>query len=123
MEEITTLVSPLVLPLTISVVPVLYVVNVAKDRQHPLREAVDTAPTHVTRWVLWLALALTIIYCVLYTLDRWGAWVLAALFFLPLVGVALAIPVVQISKKLRREAALPEPPSTTGPTTEENGGR
>lgn len=117
MEEITTLVTPLVLPLTISVVPILYVVNVAKDRQRPLREAVDAAPTHVARWVLWLALALTVVYSVLYTLDRWGAWALAALFFSPLVGVILALPVVKIWKKRRRGAALPESPSTPSPTT------
>ena len=103
-------------------VPVLYVVNVAKDRPRPLREAVDTAPTLVVRWVLWLALALTVVYSVLDTLDRWGAWVLAALFFLPLVVVTLALPGVKIWKKLRRGAALPKPPSTPGPTTDENGG-
>ncbi|MCY3649501.1 MAG: hypothetical protein OXG40_07160 [Acidimicrobiaceae bacterium] len=121
MEEISTLVSPLVLPLTVSVVPVLYVVNVAKDRPRPLREAVDTAPTHVARWVLWLALALTVVYSVLYTLDRWGAWALAALFFSPLVGVTLALPVVKTWKKLRRGAALPEP-LTPGPPADEDGG-
>lgn len=119
MEEITTLASTLVLPLTISVVPVLYVVNVAKDRPRPLREAVDAAPAHVARWVLWLALALTVVYSVLYTLDRLGAWALAALFFSPFVGVALALPVVKMWKKLRRGAAGPEPPSTPGTTTNE----
>ena len=106
MEEITTLVTPLVLPLTISVVPVLYVVNVAKDRPRPLREAVDTAPTQVARWVLWLALALTVVYSVLYTLDRWGAWALAALFGAPLVGFSVALLVVRMWKKRRRGAVL-----------------
>ena len=91
MEEITTLVTPLVLPLAISVVPVLYVVNVAKDRPRPLREAVDAAPTQVARWVLWLALALTVVYSVLYTLDRWGAWALAALFLSLRVNVGRGV--------------------------------
>ena len=121
MEEITTLVAPLVLPLTISVVPILYVVNVAKDRQRPLREAVDAAPTHVARWVLWLALALTVIYSVLYTLDRWGAGALAALFFSPLVGFALVLPVVRIRKKRKREDVLSEPSPRLSLTTDEQG--
>ena len=123
MNEITALVTPLVLPLTLVVLSVLCVVNVAKDRPRPLREAVDMAITYATRWVVWLALALTVAYSILDTLDRWGAWALAALFFSPLVGVILALAVVKIWKKLKRRTTLPEPPPTPSPTTAGTDGR
>ena len=50
MEEITNLVATLVLPAILTAVPICCLVNVAKDRQQPLRSAVDTAQTLVTRW-------------------------------------------------------------------------
>ena len=47
MDEITTLVGRLVLPATITTVLVLVVVNVAKGRERPVREAVRTAQSLV----------------------------------------------------------------------------
>ena len=43
MEEITTLVATLVLPVTITAVPVCFVVYAAKGHERPFRTAVDTA--------------------------------------------------------------------------------
>ena len=71
-EEITTLVATLVLPAILAAVPICYVVNVAKDRQRPLRSAVDTAQTLVTRWAVWLALLLVAVYGLLESIDRWS---------------------------------------------------
>ena len=120
MNENSTLVAPLILPVTISVVPILYIVDVAKDRPRPLREAVDTAQTQATRWAIWFALALTVVYAMLDSLDRWGAWVLAGLLAGTLVAFGIALPVVRIWKKRRREAAMSglDLPTPRGPATE-----
>lgn len=52
MDEFFAQAGRVYLPLTISVVLILCIVNVAKDRPHPLREAVDAVPTQVTRWMV-----------------------------------------------------------------------
>ena len=93
MEEITTLVATLVLPAIISAVPLVYVMNVAKDRQRPLRSAVDTAQTLVTRGAVWLALLLVAAHGALESIDRWSVRVLLGLLFGPslVLGVGLAI--------------------------------
>ena len=109
------------LPLTISVVLVLWLVNVAKDRPYPLRKAVDAAPAHVTRWLVWIALGLAIPYSILDVLDRWGVWVLAGYVAFPFVACGAALPVVKAMKK-RTGAISSEPSLTSNPTLHERSG-
>ena len=104
MEAITTLVATLVLPAIITAVPICYVVNVAKDRQRPLRSAVDTAQTLVTRWAVWLALILVAVYGLLESIDRWGVGVLLGLLLGPSAVLGVVLAVVMIWRERRREA-------------------
>ena len=109
------------LPLTISVVLILWTVNVAKDRPHPLRKAVDAAPTHVTRWIVWVTLGLAIPYSILDVLNRWGAWGLAGYIAFPFVACGAALPVVRALKK-RTGATRSGPSLTSNPTLHERSG-
>ena len=118
MEEITTLVATLVLPAILTALPICYVVNVAKDRQRPLRTAVDTAQTLVTRWTVWLALVLVGLYGVLESFDRRGVGVSLGLLF---VGPAVAGGVLAVAFtwwKQRRVPEALETSSTTKPMTD-----
>ena len=108
MEEITTLVATLVLPAIITAVPICYVVNVAKDRQRPIRSAVDTAQTLVTRWAVWLALILVAAFGLLESIDRWGVGVLLGLLLGPSAVLGVVLAVVTIRRERRREAAVSE---------------
>lgn len=112
-------ITPLLLPLTISIVPVLWFVNVIRDRPHPVREAVDAAPIHVSRWVVWIALVLATLYSTLDVLDRWGVWALVGLVAFPLVAFCVALLVVKMQKKRTEGGTLSEPPLTLGPTAAE----
>ena len=108
MEEITNLVATLVLPAILTAVPICCVVNVAKDRQRPLRSAVDTAQTLVTRWAVWLALILVAAFGLLESIDRWGVGVLLGLLLGPSAVLGAALAVVMIWRERRREAAVLE---------------
>ena len=108
MEEITTLVATLVLPAILAAVPICYVVNVAKDRQRPLRSAVDTAQTLVTRWAVWFALILVAVFGLLESIDRWGVGVLLGLLLGPSAVLGVVLAVVTIRRERRREAAVSE---------------
>ena len=108
MEEITNLVATLVLPAILTAVPICCVVNVAKDRQRPLRSAVDTAQTLVTRWAVWLALILVAAFGLLESIDRWGVGVLLGLLLGPSAVLGVVLAVVTIRRERRREAAVSE---------------
>ena len=108
MEEITTLVATLVLPAILAAVPICYVVNVAKDRQQPLRSAVDTAQTLVTRWAVWFALLLVAVFGLLESIDRWGFGVVLGLLLGPSAVLGVGLAVLTIWKERRREAAVLE---------------
>ena len=108
MEEITTLVATLVLPAILAAVPFCYVVNVVKDRQQPLRSAVDTAQTLVTRWAVWLALLLVAVFGLLESIDRWGVGTFLALMLGPSAVLGAVLAVLTIWRKRRREAAVSE---------------
>ena len=108
MEEITTLVATLVLPAILTAVPICCVVNVAKDRQRPLRSAVDTAQTLVTRWAVWSALILVAVFGLLESIDRWGVGVVLGLLLGPSAVLGVVLAVVTIRRERRREAAVSE---------------
>ena len=123
MEEITTLVATLVLPAIITAVPICYVVNVAKDRQRPLRTAVDKAQTVVASGAVWLALILVALYGLFESIDRWGVRVLLGLLLGPSVVLGAVLAVVMIWRERRREAAAPESSSSVSRTTDVEGVR
>ena len=104
MEEITALVATLVLPATITVVPVRFTYNTLKGREKPLREAVNKAQTLVASGAVWLALALAVLFGVLESLDRWGVWTVLAITLGPSAVVGVALGMVMIWRQ-RREAA------------------
>ena len=106
MEEITTLVATLILPATITAVPVCFVINALKGRERPLREAVAKAQTFVASGAVWLALALAALFGMLESIDRWGVWVLLALVGGPSVVGGAVMAVVSAWKK--RRAGPPE---------------
>ena len=108
MEEITNLVATLVLPAILTAVPICCLVNVAKDRQQPLRSAVDTAQTLVTRWAVWFALILVAVFGLLESIDRWGVGVVLGLLLGPSAVLGVVLAVVTIWRKRRREAAVSE---------------
>ena len=108
MEEITTLVATLVLPAILTAVPICCVVNVAKDRQQPLRSAVDTAQTLVTRWAVWFALILVAVFGLLESIDRWGFGVALGLLLGPSAVLGVGLTVLTIWRERRREAAVSE---------------
>ena len=108
MEEITNLVATLVLPAILTAVPICCVVNVAKDRQQPLRSAVDTAQTLVTRWAVWFALLLVAVFGLLESIDRWGFGVVLGLLLGPSAVLGVGLTVLTIWRERRREAAVSE---------------
>ena len=108
MEEITTLVATLVLPAILTAVPICCVVNVAKDRQQPLRSAVDTAQTLVTRWAVWFALLLVAVFGLLESIDRWGFGVVLGLLLGPSAVLGVVLAVLTIWRERRRETAVSE---------------
>ena len=119
MEEITTLVATLVLPAIISAVPFFYVVNVAKDRQRPLRSAVDTAQTRITRGAVWLALLLVAAHGLLESIDRWSVRVLLGLLFGPSLVLGVGLAILAIWRERRREAVASESASAMSRTDEQ----
>ena len=120
MEEITNLVATLVLPAILTAVPFCYVVNVAKDRQQPLRSAVDTAQTLVTRWAVWFALLLVAVFGLLESIDRWGVGVLLVLLLGPSVVLGGGLAVLTIWRKRRRATVGPESsPAMSGTEAQE----
>ena len=120
MEEITTLVATLVLPAILTAVPICCVVNVAKDRQQPLRSAVDTAQTLVTRWAVWFALLLVAVFGLLESIDRWGVGVLLVLLLGPSVVLGGGLAVLTIWRKRRRATVGPESsPAMSGTEAQE----
>lgn len=108
MEEITTLVATLILPATITAVPVCFVVNTVKGRERPFREAVDTSQRFVASGAVWLALALAGVFGILESLDRWGVGTFLALVLGPSVVVGVVWAVVSIWRERRQEAAVPD---------------
>ena len=106
MEEITTLIATLVLPAILTAVPICYVINVAKDRQQPLRSAVDTAQTLVTRWAVWFALLLVAVFGLLESIDRWGFGVVLGLLLGPSAVLGAALAVLTIWRERRRAAEV-----------------
>lgn len=119
MEEITTLVATLVLPAILTAVPICYVVNVAKDQQQPLRSAVDTAQTLVSRWAVWFALLLVAVFGLLESIDRWGFGVLMGLLLGPSAVLGVVLAVAMIWRERRRKAAGPESSSVMSRTDEQ----
>ena len=119
MEEITNLVATLVLPAILTAVPICCVVNVAKDRQRPLRSAVDTAQTLVTRWAVWLALILVAAFGLLESIDRWGVGVLLGLLLGPSAVLGVVLAVVTIWRERRRAAEVSESSSAMNRTGEQ----
>ena len=105
MEEITTLIATLVLPVTVTAVPICAVVYALKGRERPIRSAVDTAQKFVASGAVWLALALAGLYGVLESLDRWGVGTFLALVLGPSAVLGAALVVVMILRERRREAA------------------
>ena len=119
MEEITTLVATLVLPAILTAVPICCVVNVAKDRQQPLRSAVDTAQTLVTRWAVWFALLLVAVFGLLESIDRWGFGVVLGLLLGPSAVRGVVLAVLTIWRERRREAEVSESSSAMNRTGEQ----
>ena len=105
MQEITTLVATLVLPATITTVPICFVVYALKGRERPFREAVDKAQTLVASGAVWLALVLAGLFGVLESLDRWGVGTFMAVTLGPSVVLGVALGVVMIWRQSRQEAA------------------
>ena len=105
MEEITTLVATLVLLAILTALPICYVVNVAKDRQRPLRTAVDKAQTLVASGAVWLALILVALFGLFESIDRWGVRVLLGLLLGPSVVLGAVLAVVMIWRERRRAPA------------------
>ena len=108
MEEITTLVATLVLPATITVVPVCFAYYTLKGREKPLREAVNRAQALVASGAVWFALVLAGLLGILESLDRWGVWNFLAVALGPSVVLGVALGVVMIWRQLRRETAAPD---------------
>lgn len=108
MEEITTLVATLVLPATVSVVPVCFAYYSFKGREKPLREAVNKAQTLVANGAVWLALALAGLYSVLESLNWWGVWPFLAVTLGPSVVLGVVFGVVMICRQRRQAATTPE---------------
>ena len=108
MEEISTLVATLVLPAILTAVPICYVANVAKDRQRPLRTAVDKAQTVVANGAVWLGLILVAVFGLLESIDRWGFGVVLGLLLGPFAVLGVVLAVVMIWRERRREAAVSE---------------
>ena len=119
MEEITTLVATLVLPAILTAVPICCVVNVAKDRQQPLRSAVDTAQTLVTRWAVWFALLLVAVFGLLESIDRWGFGVVLGLLLGPSAVLGAVLAVLTIWRERRRAAEVSESSSAMNRTGEQ----
>ena len=119
MEEITTLVATLVLPAILTAVPICCVVNVAKDRQRPLRSAVDTAQTLVTRWAVWFALLLVAVFGLLESIDRWGFGVVLGLLLGPSAVLGAVLAVLTIWRERRRAAEVSESSSAMNRTGEQ----
>ena len=105
MEEISTLVATLVLPAILTAVPICYVVNVAKDRQRPLRTAVDKAQTVVANGAVWLGLILVAVFGLLESIDRWGFGVVLGLLLGPFAVLGVMLAVVMIWRERRRAPA------------------
>ena len=105
MEEITTLVATLVLPVTVTAVPICSVVYALKGRGQPIRTAVDTAQKFVASGAVWLALALAGLYGVLESLDRWGVGTFLALVLGPSAVLGTVLAVMMIWRERRRETA------------------
>ena len=108
MQEITTLIATLILPATITTVPVCFVAYALKGRERPLRTAVDTAQRFVASGAVWLALVLASLYGVLESLDRWGVRTFVALMLGPSAVLGAVLAVVMIWRQQRRETDPPE---------------
>ena len=108
MQEITTLIATLILPVTTTTVPICFVVYALKGRERPLRTAVDTAQKFVASGAVWLALVLASLYGVLESLDRWGAGTFLVLMLGPSAVLGAVLAVVMIWRQGRRETDPPE---------------
>ena len=108
MEEITTLVATLVLPVTVTAVPICSVVYALKGRERPIRTAVGTAQKVVASGAVWLALVLAGLYGVLDSLDRWGVRTFLALVLGPSAVLGVIWALVSVWRERRREATGPE---------------
>ena len=108
MEEVTTLIATLILPATITTVPICFVVYALKGRERPLRTAVNTTQRFVASGAVRLALVLASLYGVLESLDLWGAGTFLALMLGPSAVLGAVLAVVMIWRKQRRETDPPE---------------
>ena len=99
MQAINEMTAVFVLTATVASVPIMYLVNVIKDRSRPLRSAVDSVQAIVARWAVWLALILTTIYGLLVGIDRWGLWIMLILLLGPSALFGVMMLVVRIWRK------------------------
>ena len=84
MEVITDLVGILVVMSSTSLFVVLSIRNVAQDQPRAWRAAAQESADVVSRWAVWVAVALTSAYGLWSAHDRWGlVW----------IGLALAVPI------------------------------
>ena len=102
MESINSLLALFALTATLSLVPVLYVYNVVRDRPRPLRSAVKRTQEMVAQWAVWLVVALGILYGLVVLIDRWGLLlVMATIFGLPAVFGVVALVIMGWRKRFR----------------------
>ena len=123
MEEITTLIATLILPVTVTAVPICSVVYALKGRERPIRAAVGTAQKVVASGAVWLALVLAGLYGVLDSLDRWGVGTFLALVLGPSAVLGTVLAVMTIWRERRGRSAVSDASSAMSQVTDEQGVR
>lgn len=121
MGEISELVAAFVLIITLPVVTISFLRNIATARPRPLSAAVANAQTLISRWAVWLALALSVAYGVLQDFTRWGLWETLVFLVEPSAGVGLVLLIWSIRAGRDLEAPAIEEPITTSERVEEHG--
>ena len=102
MEALVDLIALLVVMASASLVPILSIRNVLRNRFKPWRSAVQETSEIMARWAVWIAVVLMYAYSLWSTYDRWGplstaVWAMGAPLLLG--GVAGGL---MISKRSKR---------------------
>ena len=121
MGEISEFIGAFVVITTLPVVTTFFFLNLAAAHPRPLPAAVAKAQTLISRWAVWLALALLIVYGMLQTLARWSLWELLALLVGPSVGIGIILLALSIRVRRTHSTSVIESPPTTSQTAGEQG--
>ena len=113
MGEISELIGAFVVVATLPVVTIFFFLNMATAHPRPLPAAVVKAQTLISRWAVWLALALLVLYGVLQSLERWSLWELFALLVGPSVGIGIVLLALSIRVRRTHSSSVIESPPTT----------